>query len=159
MDHFDWHILSALQKNGRLTNRELSEVVALSPSQCSRRRLTLEKESIIRGYSVRIHGPAVGLNVMAFVQVSIKDHSTESFGAFQKLVESNPMIQEAYAVSGDADYMLKLVAETLESLSDFVTTKLLALQTVSHVKSYIGLKSLKEVSPLPLYRPSTSPLK
>lgn len=153
MDHFDWRILSALQQNGRLTNRELSELVNLSPSQCSRRRLLLEENRIIRGYAARIDAPSVGLPVLAFVQVSIKDHSADSFGAFRTLVSADPMIQEAYAVSGDADYMLKIVARTLETLSDFVTTKLLALQTVSHVKSYIGLKQVKENSALPLKFP------
>lgn len=153
MDHFDWKILSALYRNGRLTNRELGDAIGLSPSQCSRRRLMLEKRGVIQGYGVTLAPQAVGLNVMAFVQVIIKDHAAGAFERFQTLINSIPIIQEAHAVSGDADYILKVVTEDLPGLSAFVTDQLLASDMVSHVKSYIALRPLKTDSPLPPFMP------
>lgn len=149
IDEFDWRILSALNENGRLTNRELSEIVNLSPSQCSRRRLILEENDIIHGYYAQINTAKIGLPVLAFMQVNIREHSTESFSGFRNLIMNDPMIQEAYAISGDADYMLKVIAQTFDELSNFVAHKLLALQTISHVKSYIVLRKTKENSTLP----------
>lgn len=154
IDDFDWRILSALHENGRLTNRELSEIVNLSPSQCSRRRLVLEENAVIRGYYARINTAEAGLSVIAFMQVNIRDHNNESFDSFRTLVMHDPMIQEAYGISGDADYMLKVISPNLEALSGFVANKLLTLQTISHVKSYIVLRQIKEISMLPP-RPSS----
>ncbi len=153
MDQFDWKLLSALHRNGRLTNRELGEAVGLSPSQCSRRRLLLEKAGVIRGYGVTLDQQAMGLGVMAFVQVIMKGHAAGAFERFQALINGTPMIQEAHAVSGDADYILKVVTKDLPSLSTFVTEQLLAHDTIGHVKSYIALRPLKTESPLPLRMP------
>lgn len=153
MDHLDWKLLAALHRNGRLTNRELGDTVGLSPSQCSRRRLILEKAGIIRGYGVTLDTQAMGLSVMAFVQIIIKDHAAGAFERFQALINSIPIIQEAHAVSGDADYILKVVTKDLPSLSAFVTDRLLAHDTIGHVKSYIALRPLKTDSPLPPFMP------
>lgn len=153
MDHLDWKLLSALHRNGRLTNRELGDAIGLSPSQCSRRRLTLEKAGVIRGYGVTLDPQAMGLSVMAFVQVIVRDHAAGAFERFQALINSIPIIQEAHAVSGDADYILKVVTKDLPSLSAFVTDRLLAHDTIGHVKSYIALRPLKTDSPLPPFMP------
>ncbi len=153
MDHLDWKLLAALHRNGRLTNRELGDTIGLSPSQCSRRRLMLEKAGIIRGYGVTLDTQAMGLSVMAFVQIIIKDHAAGAFERFQALINSIPIIQEAHAVSGDADYILKVVTKDLPSLSAFVTDRLLAHDTIGHVKSYIALRPLKTDSPLPPFMP------
>ncbi len=153
MDHLDWKLLTALHRNGRLTNKELGDTIGLSPSQCSRRRLMLEKAGIIRGYGALLDPQAMGLNVVAFVQVIIKDHTAGSFERFQALIGNIPMVQEAYAVSGDADYILKIVTKDLPSLSAFVTDRLLANDTIGHVKSHIALRPLKTNGPLPPFQP------
>ncbi|CAM3437107.1 Transcriptional regulator, AsnC family [Bordetella sputigena] len=152
MDSFDWKILAALQADGRLTNQEIGNDIGLSASQCSRRRAALEEAGVIEGYSARLDSKAIGLDVLAFVHINLNSHDSKSLRAFQRIVESNDAIQEAHAVSGDADYMLKVVAETLEELADFVSETLLASDTISHVQSYIVLKKMKQTSSLPTKR-------
>ncbi|ABE35825.1 asnC family protein [Paraburkholderia xenovorans LB400] len=152
MDSFDWKMLAALQADARLTNQEVGNMIGLSASQCSRRRTALEEAGVIAGYSARLDSKAVGLDVLAFVHVNLQAHDAKSLRAFQRLVESDDAIQEAHAVSGDADYMLKVVAENLEQLADFVTNTLLVSDTISHVKSYVVLKQMKQTSQLPTKR-------
>lgn len=152
MDSFDWKMLAALQADGRLTNQEVGNLIGLSASQCSRRRTALEEAGVIRGYSARLDSKAIGLDVLAFVHVNLQAHDAKSLRAFHRLVDSEEGIQEAHAVSGDADYMLKVVAQTLEQLANFVSNTLLANDTISHVKSYIVLKQMKQTSQLPTRR-------
>lgn len=144
MDKFDWKIIHALQENGRLTNQEIGDLIGLSASQCSRRRQLLEQKGVILGYSARIQQRALGLDVTALVHVNLKVHDHESNKAFKHLIESEDFIQDAYSISGDADFILKVVAENSEQLSHFLTERLLTCTFISHVKSYIVLKKYKD---------------
>lgn len=144
MDKFDWKIIHALQHNGRLTNQEVGDLIGLSASQCSRRRQLLEQKGIILGYSARIYQKALGLEVTAMIHVNLRTHEKQSQQAFQELIENEDSIQDAFSLSGDADFILKVVAENLEQLSQFVTDKLLSCNLISHIKSYIVLKKFKE---------------
>jgi DNA-binding Lrp family transcriptional regulator len=152
LDSYDWKLLAALQSNGRLTNQEVGALIGLSASQCSRRRSALEAAGVIEGYSARLSSKAIGLDVLAFVHVNLRAHDAKSLRGFQRLVEADGAIQEAHAVSGDADYMLKVVAANLEELADFVTNTLLVNDTISHVQSYVVLKQMKQTSELPTKR-------
>ena len=149
MDNFDWKIISALQLDGRLTNQEIGEKVGLSASQCSRRRTALEESGIIMGYSARVNGHAIGLQVLAYVHINLRAHDPHSMASFQQIIEAQAAIQEVHMVSGEADYLLKIVASNLEQLADFISHKLLASEVISHVKSFVVLKKLKQVSQLP----------
>lgn len=149
MDKFDWKLVAALQADGRLTNQEVGDMIGLSASQCSRRRTALEEAGVISGYSARLNSRAIGLDVLAFIHVNLTAHDAQALRAFQRLVEADEAIQEAHAVSGDADYMLKVVAKNLEQLADFVTNTLLVNNTISHVKSYVVFKQMKQTSQLP----------
>lgn len=150
LDKYDWKLLAALQKNGRLTNMEVGELIGLSPSQCSRRRTHLEEAGIISGYGARLDSRALGLDVLAFVHINLRSHDPKSMRSFQYLIESDKSILEAHAVNGDADYLLKVVASNLDELSTFVTKNLLANDNLAHVKSYIVLHQMKHSSELPL---------
>ncbi|RQZ19714.1 Lrp/AsnC family transcriptional regulator [Burkholderia sp. Bp9031] len=152
MDNFDWKLMAALQADGRLTNQEVGGIIGLSASQVSRRRTALEEAGVISGYSARLDSKAIGLDVLAFVHVNLRAHDARSLRAFQRLVASDEAIQEAHAVSGNADYMLKVVASNLEQLADFVTNTLLVSDTISHVQSYVVLKQMKQTSQLPIKR-------
>lgn len=145
MDKFDWKIIQALQKNGRLTNQEIGDLIGLSASQCSRRRQLLEKKGIILGYSACIHPEALGIAVLAMVQVNLKTHDAAAKIAFQQLIEEEEAIQEAFSLSGDADFMLKVGAKNLEMLANFVTEKLLSCNFIGHIKSYIVLDKFKQL--------------
>jgi DNA-binding Lrp family transcriptional regulator len=150
LDAFDLKILSALQDDGRLTNQELAEIAGLSASQCSRRRTRLEEEKLIAGYHAELSSEALGFNVIAFIQVTLATHSPDNAKKFRALVNRVDDFQEAYALTGDADYVVKAVLRDLKSLSDIVNNVLMPHPSVAHVRSSIVLDRLKESGKLPL---------
>jgi DNA-binding Lrp family transcriptional regulator len=150
LDTFDFKILRALQDDGRLTNQELAEIAGLSASQCSRRRMRLEQEKVISGYRAELSSEALGFGVIAFIQITLATHSPDNAKKFRALVNRVDDIQEAYALTGDADYVLKAVLRDLKSLSDIVNDVLMPHPSVAHVRSSIVLDRLKESGKLPL---------
>lgn len=150
VDSFDMKMLAALQEDGRLTNQQLADSVGLSASQCSRRRMRLEDEKVISGYHADLAPEALGFGVVAFIQVTLATHSPDNAKKFRTLVQRVDEIQEAYSLTGDADYVLKAVLRDLKGLSDLVNDVLMPHQSVAHVRSSIVLDRLKETSKLPL---------
>jgi DNA-binding Lrp family transcriptional regulator len=150
VDGFDLKILGALQDDGRLTNQQLADIAGLSASQCSRRRMRLEQDKVIAGYHADLAGEALGFNVIAFIDITLATHSPDNAKRFRALVGRVDDIQEAYSLTGDADYLLKAVLRDLKSLSDIVNNVLMPHQSVAHVRSSIVLDRLKESSRLPL---------
>ena len=150
LDQFDLKLLAALEADGRLTNAELGEKVGLSASQCSRRRMRLEETGIIEGYSARLNAGRLGIGLLAFIQVSLSPHSKEKAAKFRDFVSSVAEIQEAYTLTGDADYLLKVAARDLTSLAHVINDLILPQASVSHVKSSIVLTTLKDSHRLPL---------
>jgi len=150
VDAFDLKMLAALQNDGRLTNQQLADAVGLSASQCSRRRMRLEEEKVISGYHADLSSEALGFNVIAFIQVQLATHSPDNAKKFRMLVQRVDEVQEAYSLTGDADYVLKAVLRDLKGLSDLVNNVLMPHQSVAHVRSSIVLDRLKETSKLPL---------
>src|SRR2546423_6506127 len=149
-DTFDLKMLAALQDDGRLTNQQLADLVGLSASQCSRRRMRLEEEKVIAGYHADLAGEALGFNLIAFIHITLATHSPDNAKRFRELVNRVDDIQEAYSLTGDADYLLKVMLRDLKSLSDIVNNVLMPHQSVAHVRSSIVLDRLKESSKLPL---------
>ena len=152
MDQFDIKLLAALQKNGRLTNQELAEKVGLSPSQCSRRRAALEESGIISGYFAQLSEVALGLSVTAIVHVSLANHSGEHALRFHRLLDSIGEIQEAYTLTGESDYLLKIVVKDLQALARLLSDVLLAHDVVQNVRSFVVLDKIKQTRSLPLYQ-------
>jgi DNA-binding Lrp family transcriptional regulator len=150
VDAFDLKLLAALQDDGRLTNQQLADLVGLSASQCSRRRMRLEEERVIAGYHADLASEALGFNLIAFIHITLATHSPDNAKRFRALVNRVDDIQEAYSLTGDADYLLKAVLRDLKSLSDIVNNVLMPHQSVAHVRSSIVLDRLKESSKLPL---------
>ena len=114
VDAFDLKMLAALQDDGRLTNQQLADLVGLSASQCSRRRMRLEEEKVIAGYHADLAGEALGFNLIAFIHITLATHSPDNAKKFRALVNRVDDIQEAYSLTGDADYLLKVVLRDLE---------------------------------------------
>jgi DNA-binding Lrp family transcriptional regulator len=150
LDSFDIKLLAALEADGRLANSELAEKVGLSASQCSRRRIRLEEAGIIEGYSARLNASRLGIGLLAMIQVSMSLHSMENAKKFSDFVNAVEEIQEAYALTGDADYLLKVVVPDLKDLSRIINDLILPHASVSHVKSSIVLTTLKDTHRLPL---------
>ncbi|MDB5617583.1 Lrp/AsnC family transcriptional regulator [Tardiphaga sp.] len=150
VDAFDLKILGALQDDGRLTNQQLADVVGLSASQCSRRRIRLEQEKVVAGYHADLSAEALGFGVIAFIQVTLATHSPDNARKFRGLMQRIDEIQEAYSLTGDADYVLKAVLRDLRGLSELVNDVLMPHPSIAHVRSSIVLDRLKETSRLPL---------
>ena len=149
-DAFDLKMLAALQDDGRLTNQQLADLVGLSASQCSRRRMRLEEEKVISGYHADLSSEALGFSLVAFIHITLATHSPDNSKKFRSLVGRVDEIQEAYSLTGDADYVLKAVLGDLKSLSDIVNNVLMPHPSVAHVRSSIVLDRLKESAKLPL---------
>lgn len=152
MDQFDIRLLDALQKDGRLTNQELADRVGLSASQCSRRRAALEAEGVVTGYHAHLSHEALGLGVAAYVHVTLATHSPDNSRRFAELVNSLDEVLEACALTGEADYLVRLVASDLRALSRILNEVFLPHPSVAHVRSSIVLDDLKRTTRLPLPR-------
>ncbi|WP_163266070.1 Lrp/AsnC family transcriptional regulator [Chelativorans alearense] len=150
VDDYDRKILSLLQADGRLTNNDLSERVNLSSSQCSRRRQRLEEEGLIKGYRALLDRERLGFPLVNVITVTLATHNPDNARRFADLVARLPEVQEAYALTGEMDYILKVVTPDLKSLSEFVSAVLLPHESVQHVKTAIVLQTLKETGALPL---------
>jgi DNA-binding Lrp family transcriptional regulator len=150
VDAFDLKMLAALQDDGRLTNQELADRVGLSASQCSRRRMRLEETRVIAGYHADLSGEALGFNLIAFIHITLATHSPDNAKKFRALITGVDSVQEAYSLTGDADYVLKAVLPDLRSLSDIVNNVLMPHPSVAHVRSSVVLDRLKESAKLPL---------
>ena len=150
VDPFDLKILAALQDDGRLTNQELADLAGLSASQCSRRRMRLEEDGVIAGYRAELSSEALGFELIAFIQITLATHSPDNAKKFRQLMSRVDEIQEAYALTGDADYLVKVVLRDLKGLSDIVNNVLMPHQSVAHVRSSIVLDRLKQSAKLPL---------
>ena len=150
LDALDRKILDALQADGRSTNVELAARVHLSAPQCFRRVRALEERGVIRGYTARVQPEALGLGVVAYVSLNI---AGEQFGRVRDIeasIRTFPQILECHTVSGDYDYLLKVVARDLKSLSQFLTDRLMQVPGVDDVRSMICLEEIKAASPLPV---------
>lgn len=149
-DGFDVRLLAALQADGRLSNQELAERVGLSPSQCSRRRADLERSGVIAAYHARLDAARLGFGVTAFVQVTLSRHSPDNARAFRDLVGRTDAVQAAHALTGDADYLLRVVARDLDALGHLINGVLLPHPSVAHVRSGVVLERLKDTQALPV---------
>jgi DNA-binding Lrp family transcriptional regulator len=150
MDDFDIKLLKALQDDGRLTNNELADRIGLSASQCSRRRAALEESGVIESYHAVLSAEAIGLDVTVFIQVGLATQSPDSGAAFVKLIESIEEVQEAFSLTGDADFLVKMVVPDLKTLSHLLNDVLLPHRSVAHVHSYVVLNRVKQTTRLPL---------
>ena len=150
LDGLDRKILAELQSDGRATNVELSGRVHLSAPQCFRRVRALEERGVIQGYAARVRPESLGLGVTAYVSLTI---AGEQFGRVRDIeasIRAFPQILECHTVSGDHDYLLKVVARDLKSLSQFLTDRLMQVRGVDDVRSMICLEEIKAAAPLPV---------
>lgn len=159
LDDYDLKILTLLQTNGRLTNQELSDLVGLSASQCSRRRINLEQENLILGYHARVSPDAVGLGMIGLIEVRLINHTSDYVESFHRMVAEQSAIVDAYKTTGDADYLLKVAVNSLAELSALISELVAGHRSVSHVKTSVVLNRLKEngltiAAPAPLHQKS-----
>jgi len=150
LDGFDLKLLAVLQQNAALTNHEIGDRIGLSASQVSRRRQKLEQDRVIRRYRADLSPDGLGLTVTAFVGVTLGAHSRENARRFRLMVTAMPEVQEAHTLTGDVDYMLKVVVRDLKALSRIINDELLPHDAVQNVRSSIAMETLKDDNLLPL---------
>ncbi|KAA0180788.1 Lrp/AsnC family transcriptional regulator [Cupriavidus cauae] len=150
LDRTDRRLLDVLQEHGRASNLELAEAINLSPAQTLRRHRRLEESGIIKRYEARLDGAMLGFGVVAFIHVTMERGHIRDLSKFKGLVTELAQIQECFSVTGDIDYVLKVVARDLKSLSDFLLDTLMRIPGVSGVRSSVCLDEIKCTSAMPL---------
>jgi DNA-binding Lrp family transcriptional regulator len=150
VDRFDLQLLVELQRDGQATNHVLGERVHLSTSQVSRRVQRLHDAGVIDHYCALINPSAIGLDVIAYSEVTLDRQNSRASEVFEREITDLPQVLECYTLAGQADYLLRIVASDLNSLSEFMTTKILRMQGVANVKSTITLRQVKHTHALPM---------
>ena len=150
IDRYDLLLLEAIQRDGHATNAVLGERIHLSASQVSRRLQRLEDVKVVTGYAALLDPHAIGLGVTAYAQVVLERHDKTRPAEFERAVTAMADVLECFAVTGEAGYVLRLVAPDLPTFSDFMMKRLLTLPGVVTVKTNIALSKVKETHELPL---------
>jgi Lrp/AsnC family leucine-responsive transcriptional regulator len=150
MDRTDIKILTALQRDGRLSNQNLAQEVGISTAACWRRVRALEMSGVIAGYTALLDRSALQLNLCAFVHVTLARHVSESTASFEAGVMQRPEVMECFATTGDADFILRVVTGGIAALDTFLEEFLFAMPQISQVKSNIALRELKCSTVLPV---------
>ncbi len=150
LDAIDRRILDRLQENGRVSNVELANDVGISSSPCWRRVRELEKRGVISGYVALVDAAAVGLPVSVFVQVTLERQIEAALETFEAAVKARPEVMECYLMTGDADYLLRVVVSDLPTYEAFLKDHLTRIPGIANIKSSFALNQVKYRTSLPL---------
>jgi len=150
LDAIDRNILICLQENARMSNVELADRVGLSPAPCLRRVAALEAAGVIRRYVTLLDPEALNLGVTVFVQISLDLQAEGRLEQFEKEVVKRPEVMECYVMTGDADFLLKVVVPDVSAYERFLRKSLARIEGVAHTKSSFALKQVKYSTALPL---------
>lgn len=150
LDATDKSLLRLLQEKGRATNAELADKVHLSESACFRRVRALEGEGVITGYGATVDPRAVGLGLTVYVSITLSSQAQDLLAAFEQAVAAAPEIMECHLMTGQADYMIRLVASDVEDLERLHATLLTRLPGVARINSSIALRTVVRRTALPV---------
>ena len=145
LDAIDHKILALLQEDGRISNQALADKVALSPSACLRRVRMLEEASAIAGYRAQLDARTLGLDVEAFVQVTMRQEVEGWHESFMAAVQSWPQVVGAWIVTGECNYILRIRARNLQEYSQFAIEHLHKERGVKEIRSNIVMQGIKTV--------------
>jgi Lrp/AsnC family leucine-responsive transcriptional regulator len=150
MDQTDLKILRLLQRDAHMTAEALGRAVGLSPSPCLRRIRALEKAGILTGYVALVDQKQVGLPVSVFISVKLERQREEELDAFEAAVTQWPEVVEAYLMTGQQDFLLRVVVADLDAYERFLKTRLTRLDGVAAIQSSFALGQVKHTNVLPL---------
>lgn len=150
LDRADRRILAELQNSGRISNVELAGKVGLSPSPCLARVKQLEDKGIVSRYVALLDPESIGSTVSVFIQISLTNQTERNLETFEKVVIALPEVMECYLMSGDSDYLLRVVVTDTVALRDFILDKLTKIEAVSSIRSSFSLKQVKYQTALPI---------
>lgn len=150
LDQIDRRILSVLQKEGRISNTDLSEQVNLSASACHRRVQQLEAAGYIKNYVAMVDARKIGLPTTVFVEITLQAQADEVLEAFEKAVSRIPNVLECHLMAGSADYILKVVAEDTDDFARIHRQYLTRLPGVAQMQSSFALRTVFKTTALPV---------
>lgn len=150
LDAKDIDILREIQNNANLTNTELAARVRLSPSPCLVRVRALEKQGVITRYVALLDAPKVGMNVSVFIQVSLEKQVESALDNFEAAMKRYSEVMECYLMTGDSDYLIRVVVEDVDALQRFIVQNLSKIRGVANIRSSFALKQVKYSTALPL---------
>ncbi len=149
IDDIDRKIIAALQSDAKLTVSVLADRVGLSASPCARRVRQLEKSGVIKGYAAVIDQKKVGLPVSAFASVKLERQREDALERFSRAVARWPEVVDCYLMTGQRDYLLRVVVRDIEAYEEFLNTKLTRLEGVASIETSFALKQIKRSEVLP----------
>lgn len=154
LDPIDLRILSELQNDGALTNVELARRVHLSPSPCLARVKALESAGVIERYVALANAKLLGLGLNVFISISLKDQSKQSLAEFERRIGEHEEVMECYLMTGDSDYLIRVVVADIAALERFILEQLTPIPGIEKIRSSFALKQVRAKTALPLPRQS-----
>lgn len=150
LDTIDRKLLTLLQGDGKLSNQDLAERTALSAPACWRRVRRLEQEGIIRGYVALLDGARVGFGLLALAFVDLENHHADTVADFDRFVAERPEILECHMLSGNHDYLLRIVVADMQAYEEFLRLRLLPNRSVRSVNTSFSMNAKKFTTALPI---------
>lgn len=153
LDGTDLKILDALQHDARISNQDLARQVGLSPTPCLRRSNRLQQSGLVRGHAALLDQAALGWKVNAFVFVSLEQQNNDALEAFVGRIAGHPRIMECYLMTGDSDYLLRVVARDLDDYQRFLLSTITPIPGVANIRTSFALQQVAYKTALPLDEP------
>lgn len=150
LDKIDRKILRDLQTDGRITNVELAKNAGISAPPCLRRVRALEDSGYIKGYHADVDAKKMGYGVMAYAHVCMNTHGDAEMKAFQDALQDWDEVREAHMISGEVDFLLKIVAPDWDAYQEFLTRKLMGAVNVASVKTSLAIRTVKNLAGVPI---------
>ena len=150
LDKLDCRILSELQQDASLSNVELAKRVGLSPSPCLARVRALEKAGVIRQYVALADAAQLGLGLNVFINISLRTQSKDALARFEQRIAEQAEVMECYLMTGDSDYLIRVVVTDIVALERFILDHLTPIADVEKIRSSFALKQVRYKTALPL---------
>lgn len=150
MDAIDRRILTALQRDGRMSVTELAAEVGLSPTPCARRLARLERDGLIQGYGARVDQAQLGLPVSVFVWVELETQTREAIDAFERAVRAFDRVMECHLMTGSRDILMRVVAADLSDFDRFLEERLMRVPGIRSLRSSFALRTMVRRHVLPV---------
>jgi DNA-binding Lrp family transcriptional regulator len=150
LDRFDRKILDLLQQDGRISNVELAQRVNLSESACLRRVRSLEQGGLIERYAAILDHKQLGLSGTVFVHIALRREEQSELAAFEEAVQKIPEIMECYLMTGEFDYLLRLIVSDMADFERLHNEALTRLPGVARVNSSIAIRTVRRTTKLPI---------
>lgn len=150
LDKYDKAIISALQQDSSISNLDLSKLVGLSTSTCLTRTKNLKESGVIKQFTTIVDEKRLGMETTAFIMIALSPLTRETTNFFLQQINKIPQVLECYAITGNPDYLLKVIAKDMQTYKDFVIDSLMAIPGVSRVEANIVINTEKRTFSIPV---------